>query len=200
MKCSARSVLHSCRDVSGQCLNSGDYVMDMSFTVTRGRVKPPGRCYRLFFNPIKLPKPHSFYRRIAPREELLLNSLQGTPVWLVARLAHHIIDRIGIEQPACAAQESEKWQHTLNDAIIQLVTHRVARSISAGSLAGVRSEATLAALAVQSAAASASQKRCCLPAGTRRPRRRAPSGSCARGAPRPPGAAACNGREGEEEH
>ena len=190
----------SCTDSQGQCLNKGDYVMDTSFTVTRGgRIKPPGRCYMLTYNPVKLSKPHGFYRRIAPREELLLNRLGGTPVWLVARIVHGILKRIEIEHPTCAAEESDKWRHMLNDTIIQLITHREARNIWGSPAAGSEGATPAAGDQEPQAAATATRNKCCPSRDTRPLRKRARSGPCARGAPRPPKAACCKGRGGEEE-
>ena len=125
MHSSVRCERNTCTDKLGQFLSIGDYVMDMSFTVTRGRVRPPGRCYKLTYNPVKLAKPHAFYKRIGPREELLLNSSYRIPLWLTIRIVQQIIQRIHIEHSPCAEAESARWQHTLNDSIIQLLTHQV---------------------------------------------------------------------------
>lgn len=194
MKCSARSEQHSCRDVLGQCLNSGDYVITDC-------------CYKLGFNPVKLPIPHIFYRRIAPREELLLNHLGiRIPVWLAARVVHQILIRIQIEQPACAAEVSEKWHHKLNDAIISMITHRAGAwvaetaAMSGGDQSAVilDPKQRLVVEEAQQAEARAALNMFRLPASTRQPHASARSGPCVRGASHPSSAACCKGRgEGE---
>ena len=203
MKSSVRSGGTSCTDMFGQCLNCGDYVMNMCFTIAKGRIKPPGRCYKLSSDPkLREPRNHlNHLKRIAPREELLLNHLGiSTPAWLAARIIHQILARIQIEQPACAAEESEKWRHQLNDAVVSIITHRAGtsgREIEAGS-AGDRSAGSLGPRRDQpEAAATPSQKRSRRSAGTPGPLDAARGGSSGLSARRPSAATRCEGREGE---